>query len=276
MVEGNLRLLVLDVIPKDSSHYVRWSSNHPDVVKVSNEGLLMACKPGNAVITASTINGDYSASCNIIVEELPIPSAIDMGLSVKWASYNLGASIPEEIGNYYAWGETESKNTKHSWYTYKWCVGTNRINDGTAILTKYNTTANRGYNSFVDGITELLPDDDVAYVKLSGNWRIPTTAEWNELLNSCTIQKTTYNEVNGYVLTSNITGNTIFLPETGWFDSTQHNDGMNYWSSSLAYSSYSSSYYDYSGEVIRDNGSGLRVGSQDRYYGLAIRPVCDE
>ena len=145
-------------------------------------------------------------------ESMDQPDAVDLGLSVKWASFNLGASKPEEYGDYYAWGETEPKD-EYNWETYKWCKGSDHT------LTKYCTSAYYGYNGFTDNKTVLDPEDDAAHVKLGGNWRMPTFAERNELIENCTRTWTTQNGVKGYRVTSKIAGYTdksIFLPAAGY------------------------------------------------------------
>ncbi len=179
--------------------------------------------------------------------------AVDLGLSVKWATCNVGATSPEKYGNYYAWGEIEPKSD-FSWGTYKYGTENN--------LTKYNAT---------DGLTTLEAADDVATAKWSKEWRMPTDAEWQELMDSCTWTWTTKNDVKGYeVKASN--GKSIFLPAAGWiYDKTLGSAGSygRYWSSSL--SSHNSNYawymFSYSGSVDSNDF--------DRYYGLSVRPVCE-
>ena len=100
---------------------------------------------------------------------------VDLGLSVKWATCNMGASSPEEYGDHYAWGETETEST-YDWNTYKWCKGSKNT------LTKYCTDSDYGT---VDNKTVLDPEDDVAQVKWGGNWRMPTDAEIEELRENC-------------------------------------------------------------------------------------------
>ncbi|MBQ8257591.1 MAG: hypothetical protein IJY98_06745 [Bacteroidaceae bacterium] len=187
--------------------------------------------------------------------------AIDLGLSVKWASCNVGATAPEEYGGYYAWGETEEKSN-YSWSTYKYCNGTYDS------MTKYCTNSSYGT---VDNKTTLEPEDDVATVKWGGNWRMPTEAELDELLNKCTWTWTTLNGVKGYRVTGP-NGNSIFLPAAGCRDgSGVFNQGSSgyYWSSSLPSSgsisacflSFGSSYFDWD------------IGFS-RCLGLTVRPVC--
>ena len=187
---------------------------------------------------------------------------VDLGLSVKWATCNVGASSPEEYGGYYAWGETEEKDN-YDWSTYKWCKGS----DDT--ITKYCTDSSYGT---VDNKTVLDPEDDVAHVKWGGTWRMPTEAEQDELRKKCTWTWTTQNGVKGYKVTSP-NGNSIFLPAAGYRGGTEvsyRGSSGYYWSSSL-YSSRSYNAYD-----LRFS-SGFHYWRYDyRYLGHSVRPVCDE
>ena len=159
---------------------------------------------------------------------------VDLGLSVLWATCNVGASKPEEYGNYYAWGEVLTKSIYRP-TNYKW----NITNDTSKI--KYNTISDYGYLGFVDNKTNLDPEDDVAHLVWGDNWRIPTHEEFQELIDSCTWTWSDVNGIKGYLITSNIKGvtnNSIFLPTAGdSFDNNSklHYDGK-YWTSSLLYS----------------------------------------
>ena len=144
------------------------------------------------------------------------PQAIDLGLpsGTKWASFNLGATKPEEYGYYYAWGETEPKAT-YSWSNYMWCKGTDHT------LTKYCTDSSSGYEGFVDNKTKLDLSDDAARVNLQGYFRTPTCDEMKELFENSSVEWTnSYHGTGeaGYILTSNVPGytnNSIFLPFAG-------------------------------------------------------------
>ncbi|MGM9818570.1 MAG: hypothetical protein ACI30B_06280 [Paludibacteraceae bacterium] len=185
---------------------------------------------------------------------------VDLGLSVKWATCNVGATSPEEYGNYYAWGETTTKRT-YNWSTYKWCNGTKDTQ------TKYCTQSNYGR---VDNKTVLDPADDAARANWGGVWRMPTDAEWTELRTKCTWTWTTRNGVKGYTVKSNINGNSIFLPAAGCRSSdVLDNAGYlgNFWSSSLG-----TDYPGIAWDVNFGSDYVLR-GSRDRYYGQSVRPV---
>ena len=203
-------------------------------------------------------------------EDIRLRQAVDLGLpsGLKWASCNVGATTPEEYGNYYAWGETETK-TDYSWATYKYANGA-AYNK----LTKYCTDASYGDNGFTDDKTVLEPEDDAATVNWGGSWRMPTDAEWTELRTRCTWTRTTQNGVNGYLVTNKTNSNSIFLPAAGYRFVTYligaDTDGY-YWSSSLGTGSQNNAWsiypiYSYSGYVKR--------GNSDRGNGFSVRPVC--
>lgn len=190
---------------------------------------------------------------------------VDLGLSVKWATCNVGASKPEEYGDYFAWGEVEPKD-EYRWETYKWC-------DGQAnTLTKYNTDSSYGT---VDNKTVLEAADDAAIVNWGGSWRMPTDVEMTELYENCTWTWTTENGVNGYRVTSNKIGYTdksIFLPAAGFCanNNSYAEVGSNgsYWSSSLSITAFRAYAMDlYADEVHSPNTSTRRNG-------YSIRPVC--
>ena len=128
--------------------------------------------------------------------------AVDMGLSVAWASCNIGAGAPEVVGSLYAWGEVETKDA-YEWGNYKW--------GSPSYLTKYNSDP---YVGKVDNLVVLEPEDDIAHMKLGGNWRMPTKEQYQELINNCSWSWMEYNGVMGYTVTSNITGNRLFFPVT--------------------------------------------------------------
>lgn len=219
--------------------------------------LFAACeKEENAIEGNGQENSGTSGTPTTSVGE-----AVDLGLSVKWATFNVGATKPEEYGDYFAWGETKPKET-YEWTTYKWCKGSYRTQ------TKYCTDS---YYGTVDNKITLDPEDDAAHVNWGGNWRMPTEAELNELLEKCTWTWITQNGVNGYVVTSSITGKSIFLPAAGErYGSLVYKAGTkgNYWLSSLSILSSNNAlaiifYLDY-----KD------CGEFSRYHGQSVRPVC--
>lgn len=203
-------------------------------------------------------------------EEQPFENGyeyVDLGLSVKWATCNIGASKPEEYGDYYAWGETETKSTC-SWANYIFRASGDSPDN--IKLNKYSTDRTYGIN---DTRAILEPEDDAAHVKWGGKWRIPTEKERDELYNNCTWTWTTVNGVNGYRITSKkpgFTDRSIFLPAAGFIDA----DGLSYqgtfgayWSSTLVTDCRYVWYLNFDSDKIQMFGSL-------RYYGFSIRPVC--
>ena len=188
------------------------------------------------------------------------PQAVDLGLSVKWASCNVGATKPEEYGDYFAWGEVKPKSV-YDWSTYKYCNGSANT------LTKYNSYSSYGR---VDNKSTLEAQDDAATANWGGAWRMPSKAEQDELRTKCKWVWTTLNGVNGYKVTGP-NGNSIFLPAAGYMNgSSLFNAGSfgDYWSSSLR---TDSPYGAYNVLFFSDY---VDWGSNYRYYGLSVRPVC--
>lgn len=169
---------------------------------------------------------------------------VDLGLSVYWASCNLGASKPEEYGDYYAWGETAPKasyNKKN--YTY------------------YNSST----TEYIDIGSEISGTEyDAAHVNLGGDWRMPTKAEAQELINKCTWEWTQIDGVNGYKVTGP-SGKSIFLPAAGLFE-YESNKSLRYWTGTRT-SSISSAWY------LVGYSSSHSVDVDGRYFGLSIRPI---
>ena len=173
---------------------------------------------GNGNNTAADVNGDgeiniadVNAVIDIILNLVVVEEHewVDLGLpsGTLWATCNVGASSPEELGSYFAWGETATKDF-YDWSTYKWC------NNNYMKMTKYCTVSNYGNDGFVDNKTELDLEDDAAYVNWGPSWRIPSYEQFEELCTSCTSLWTQHNGVNGLMFTGP-NGNNLFLPATG-------------------------------------------------------------
>lgn len=183
---------------------------------------------------------------------------VDLGLSVMWATCNVGADSPEDYGDYFAWGETSPKST-YNWSTYKWCEGSS------STLTKYNSKSSYGT---VDKKKKLDLSDDAARANWGGSWRMPTYDELKELKTECTWTWTTHNGVKGYKVTSKVNGNSIFLPAAGYrYDCSLEDAGTYgyYWSSSLRTGSYARCLFF---------GSSFVDWNIYRYDGRSVRPVC--
>lgn len=228
-------------------------------------GLSIAQKHTVTVIKA---NGDRVTFNATDVEKIVFADAaddpefseeyVDLGLNVKWATCNLGASKPEGYGNYYAWGETEPKEV-YNLESY----------------TLYDEEKYWGYKTLGNEITETLYD--AAYQNLGAGWRMPTFEEWQELCTRCSWQWTGVNGVTGYKVTGP-NGNHIFLPAAGrlyddelgneqngrenisgfyWESSVYENDGVNYRCRRVSFEA--SGYYYETGDVP--------------FIGMSIRPV---
>ena len=233
---------------------VIWSSSNPSIATVNENGNITAISEGKVTITATANDGSgVSASCNVRV----IPKeAVDFGLSVYWASCNLGSNgfvaSPEDYGTFFAWGETSSN--RNTWAYYKW------YNSNIANVTKYNSYAK----------TSLELEDDAAHVILGGKWRMPTKAEWQELLNNCDYGWQSQNGQDGLLLTSRKTGESIFLPAAGSKENTTikgMNTSGNYWSSSV-----NTRDFQYAWGLNFFSGVAS-MSTFIRCYGYSIRPV---
>ncbi|MCM8872701.1 MAG: DUF1566 domain-containing protein [Paludibacteraceae bacterium] len=216
---------------------------------------------------------------------------VDLGLTsgTKWATANVGASKPQDYGNYYAWGETTTKEV-YNWGTYKYANGDYNK------LTKYCSHSHYGKDGFTDTKTTLDLSDDAAYVNWGGKWRMPTKAQQDELRKQCYwVWTENYNgsNVKGYIVykakgssdkgkkiykdgtpssSYTLSDAHIFLPAAGFC----YVGGLGnvrfvgyYWSSSLK-TNYSSVAW------VVSFGSGYvnYPGGNDRYYGQSVRAVC--
>ncbi len=190
--------------------------------------------------------------------------AVDLGLSVKWASTNIGAKTPEEYGDYFAWGETEPKDS-YDWESYKWYGGSYNT------VTKYCTKSSFGP---VDNKMILDLEDDAAYARWGGTWRMPTLEECEELINKCEWTWTTQNGVEGRLVTGP-NGNSIFLPAAGHFFNTSHDyEGTAgfYWTSSLSDNpNNTDSAYSM---AFNSSDGNMHNYKYHRRYGQTVRAVC--
>ena len=216
--------------------------------------------------------GSYSAARTITINQDCKP--VDLGLSVKWAACNVGASKPTEYGGYYQWaGTTDVSDTGIDlyWDNCPYHTGSNSSSG----WTKYNTKSSYGT---VDNKTVLESMDDAASVALGGKWRMPTDAEWDELMNTdnCSWTWTAINGVYGYKVQSKKAGytdNWIFLPAAGYrtFNKLSYVGTYGYyWSSSLK----TDMPYEALGLFFSSKGFDLSV-TGSRYEGKSVRPVSE-
>lgn len=227
------RLLIIPAMLLSCNIFAQTMEIHFDGSKLSF--------PVSSIKEIGFIENDY----------LPSGEAVDLGLSVKWASCNLGAESPEKDGYYLSWGESSPKGSyelkTYSLYDYTW--------------QEYTTSP------------EVLPKElDPATVLLGDGWRTPTKEEWQELLDNCTIEYVKYNNTTAGVKITGKNNNKIFMPYTGYYSQYGKATNSEYWSSTIneGYSAYILQVYG-SGKDFRKY-----IGSEMRYNGLPVRPVYSE
>ncbi len=246
---------------------ITWTSSNPvvaDVVSISGTNArIRGFHHGTATITATSVDGGYTAVC--LLNVMPDVVPVDLGLpsGVKWASLNLGADDPEDVGDYFAWGETAPKENSYNLESYSLWAGSGHQ------FTKYTTTSST-YVSAPDNKLILETEDDAASVNWGGEWQIPNADEWAELKENCTWTWTTVDGKDGYNVASTTNSNSIFLPVTGYRyngDFVSTGNGF-YWSSSLiptrAHQALCTNI---------SSGNVFVTNMANRERGLVIRPV---
>ncbi len=190
----------------------------------------MTKKHFTPIILALSLATLLFAGCKKPEPEVTSAAWVDLGLpsGLLWASHNVGASKPEDNGDYFAWGETSTKEG-YSYNDYHFYQGSDNK------ITKYCTLSMLGFDNYVDNLTILQSEDDAATVNMGNPARIPTRVEWQELVDNTTIQLTTLGGVTG-LLFSGANGNNIFLPAAGLMANSRlegNGSQLAYWSSSL-------------------------------------------
>lgn len=264
---GQSAQITATVLPENAhDKSIIWTTTDPYNAYV-NGGKVTGYGVCEATITATSVsNPQVTATCKVSIvaagsgggSETGI-EAVDLGLSsgLKWGSMNVGASKPEDYGNYYAWGETTPK-TSYTTSNYKF--GPVKYSEIT-LYSKYETKLGG------DKKTVLEAEDDAASANLGNGWRMATFAEWKELRESCTWTWTQRNGINGMLVTGP-NGKSIFLPASGVFQSSLGKKGTygSYWTSTLASAEGMANAVDfYSG--------GNDKALIDRSTGLSVRPV---
>ena len=228
-------------------------------------------------VTKSYVNINYSGNRSTnrsvrlvhdtIVQKVE-PEYVDLGLSVKWATCNIGATLPNEIGTFYAWGEIEPKDS-YTVNNYQWWNKTSKE------ITKYCTIDSLAYGGVADGLTELQPQDDAAHMIKGEHWRMPDLDECKELVNGCTWTVTTRQGQIGFEGKSKSNGNTIFLPVAGFRAGTNlvYETLGGYWSSTLNIEKQSCAR----GLYLNQETPAVNIYyNSSRENGFLIRPVYDD
>lgn len=200
-----------------------------------------------------SVNVDYvDFSAKSSAPTVTPSKVVDLGLSVYWASCNIGASTPEEFGNYYAWGETKPKSVYY-YETYA-----------------YYDSSTDTYANIGDDISGT--EYDAATVNLGPDWRMPTKDEFQELLDNCTWEWTQVGNVNGYNVTAK-NGNSIFIPASGQFIASSTSNGGN----KIDLGLWSANVYLTEDKAVSLGDWGSKPGVQYsrtlKCYGLCVRPV---
>ncbi|MBQ0155810.1 MAG: InlB B-repeat-containing protein [Bacteroidales bacterium] len=188
VVEGTSVVKMVEAPEKEGYEFIAWSDSLKNV---------------------SSDLSVYPIYNKLDESEFPYHKYVDLGLpsGTLWATYDIGSSRPEVIGDYFAWGETETKSA-YNWGTYKWCTAKydeKRKTWELDSLTKYNT--GEKHPGVIDSLTTLLPEDDAATANWGENWRMPTIDEIKELMKECRHNLTDYG-----VTFIGTNGNTIFFP----------------------------------------------------------------
>ena len=261
--------LVATVLPENATEKgVVWSSNvQSSKLYIDTNGMVTGLQACEATVTVRCKDNAYIYdTCHITVtgggSSGGSEEVVDLGLpsGLKWRSMNVGASKPEEYGNYYAWAETSPKsNYASSNYKYP----STNYGDGIIVYAKYDTTPVQG-----DGKTVLEAEDDAATANLGNGWRMPTFKEFKELRENCTWTWKTQNGVNGMLVTGP-NGKSIFLPAGGWYDKTTLNNKTTY-----------GSYWTATGDGGTANAVDVVNNDKDkalvpRCEGRSVRPVKD-
>lgn len=224
-----------------------------------------ACTPQNP----SDPGNDPSGNNGTVTKHGKVGDPVDLGLSVKWATWNVGSSTPYDYGDYFAWGEVETRG-KYTKDDYKW------YDKETGKPSKYIFTDGG------DGLEVLQPEDDAAHVQWGGNWRMPTAEEMDELMDpeNCDWEWETNDRVVGFRVISKkpgFKGQSIFLPAGGGCSSfgthSMHEYGL-YWTSTLHQDWEKTSKYAYYLSFTERGYTGIgRYNYAERIYGYCIRPV---
>ena len=247
VARGKTCQLNATVEPASAPQQIVWITYYPNLKLNMHSGEAQILYGNGGEVHA--VDGTHGFSTTVTLEvspSYPEPQAVDLGFKsgTLWASWDLGASAPEEPGYYFAWGETTPK-LFFSEENYKWYDPENKV------FTKYD-----------ENDPFLEDEDDAAAVNLGGQWRIPTRADVQELIEKTTMQETTVNGMKGQLVTGP-NGNSIFLPYGGHCINAimGYNYAFSYWTD----------------EAQADDKvwefSQNQLSPRWRDFGLCIRPV---
>jgi len=260
--------------PEASDHSVIWYSESTSVATVDENGLVTGHSEGWTNVTAYSVqNNSIYGRCKVTVVPGPPEDAVDMGLpsGKYWANRDLGASSESYAGSFFSWAENHAKNPPFNVANYP-------MGDEWDNFSKYN-----GHDNY----TYIREEDDAAYAILGSNWRVPSNEEWNELIDNCTLSKSSA----GFTLTAINKGqdgvkHSLFFPFKGYYEASELKyvlDGEDYGSEQCFYWGNEVLTY-YSGQTYYKYGlcrrfyyySGSYYGKNVRlvrWFGARIRPI---
>ena len=279
--EGEQQALTRNAFSREDYSFSKWNTmqdcsgtSYTDgqTITVSSEMILYAQWAANDSQGSGSQGGSSQGGSNIPANgQLNGHEWVNLGLpsGTLWATCNIGATNPEDYGDYFAWGETTPKET-YNWDSYRYCYNYN----GTFYFTKYCYSPYMGYpEHFTDSLATLEASDDAATVNWGTGWRTPTWLDFEELIYNCTIKYWTQNWIKGIMVTSNSNGNTIFLPFAGLYNGDQQIN-------ETAYGEYmSSSVIENSTERfsgLETRNSHWEIVRCRRCYGFSVRPICTQ
>lgn len=246
-----------------------WSSSDESIVRIVEEGLLVAVAPGICTVTAQAYG--RKAACTVTVTDREY-EYVDLGLSVLWATCNIGATRPSEFGEYYAWAEIEPKDF-FSWNNYKYCSFAGQMNG----MDKYTEEGFSHQYLKADGLNRLEPSDDVASVLLGEEWHAPTVQEYEELKNKCNPEIAVVDGIVGLRFTSEVPGyegRSIFIPLGGYFNGNESVDrGENFYIWSSIGNGMKANCLRMESGLTIDPGYYITRPTEDRFIGMNVRPV---
>lgn len=266
LTENRSDILQAIISPQDASNTtIIWESSNTSVAIVY-EGQVQAVGLGTASISAKTEDGGYIAECEVNVIHLD-NGAVDLGLSIKWASCNIGANSPEEYGYYFAWADTKG-------------YVRNANNDGWVLASDNNVPHSFDKETYKASpaysvVSDFGPDSghDAARENWGDGWRMPSSREFNTLKDKCNIKYIDLNGRGGFLFTSKITGYTdksIFIPLGGGCGSESRladKTKTYFWTNHYVIND-EPSYFK-----CDDRGMGCVYGSICNYMGINVRAV---
>ncbi len=241
--------LTATVLPEDATYpEVTWSSSEEGIASVSASGLVKGLVAGQSTITASADGREQSVLISVVK---PVPSgAVDLGLSVYWRGRNLGASKNTDAGDYYAWGENNTRSSSNPYTRDNYL----------------NWESGTGYKNTVIDNNKLY--DPCAKLYPQGTWRMPTAAEVEELIQKCNIFERISGSTTYYrVLSKSDNNKYIDIPKCG----ISNSESTYYWTSTFGSTKPAAM-------LLTKIGSApvITLSSYDGWCGLPIRPVCDK